>query len=294
MRKSKYGKNTWYDFGFGAFLPLRDWEHGANREKRMTWVIGRAGPFGYATGISDIQVTLRNRKVLDCLQKIHYIGPNMVLGFAGSVSIGLKFVELMQSLLFTKEDRGAWNPLSVAENFPAIAHKFFYSQPITERENGCELMLISAHPTLTEGNTPWGKCYVHRFRWPNFLPEITKASEIVSIGSGEKAKPYIEEIQRLNHDQSMFQLEVGYEGGAGLGLMESISSVLNKIPVKGISNHIQISIIDKSGVRNGNNDRVYSVNPEDNFIMPIVAKNLEEFKLLLNSNNAGSGKQAIC
>ena len=54
----------------------------------MTWVIGRAGPFGYAVGLSDIRVTLDNGNEVDCLQKIYKVGSNTAWGLQVQCKLG--------------------------------------------------------------------------------------------------------------------------------------------------------------------------------------------------------------
>ena len=77
----------------------------------MTWIIGRGGPFGHAVGISDIRITLPDRSTHDCLRKLYKLGPQLVLGFAGSVQIGLEMVSQLAAILGADDDRGIWDPL---------------------------------------------------------------------------------------------------------------------------------------------------------------------------------------
>jgi hypothetical protein len=96
----------------------------------MTWVIGRAGPFGRAIGLSDIRVTVPQTGgqhiEIDCLQKIYNIAPGLALGFAGSVKIGLEIVGQLSAAL-NLEPNVRWDPVAVAELLPIGTQKLFNS-----------------------------------------------------------------------------------------------------------------------------------------------------------------------
>ncbi len=59
----------------------------------MTWVIGMAGHFIGGVLLSDIRVTFKGQPARDLIRKIHQVGPNVVIGFAGSVRLGFSLVE---------------------------------------------------------------------------------------------------------------------------------------------------------------------------------------------------------
>lgn len=251
----------------------------------MTWVIGRADPFGHAIGLSDIRVTFSDGSEHDCLQKIHLVTPNMVLGFAGSVAIGLEAVAQMRVALHRDDENDRWGPDYVAETLPEGMSKLFNSFPNYEKVNKCELMLLTAHPTRNNG--PWAKPSVYRFYSPNFEPLKAKQAQIVSIGSGAYVAPYMEALEKLSSDFDMYQLEVGYSGGSALGLMVSLSSLLKQNPNKGISQFLHIYIVGRNEVRFGNN----SSNAKG---VPKVAKDIAELENLLGMLGALSLERAIC
>ncbi len=256
----------------------------------MTWVIGRAGPFGHAVGLSDIRVTLRNGKEVDCLQKIYNIAPGLALGFAGSVKIGFEVVEQISASLNSKPNV-RWNPVYIAEWLPIGTRELFNTFPKKFRDGGCELILLSAHPKDNDGAAPWARCYVYRFRAPEFKPLLANSAEIVSIGSGEKKAKYIKVLQSLENDFGMFKLETGMKGGSALGLMVSVTSAIKKMPTKGISTHLHVCIVGRGETKLGKNDITGQERPKDNFIMPEVATNMEELRELLS--HYGMSKSAI-
>lgn len=253
----------------------------------MTWVIGRAGPFGHAVGLSDIRVTFSDQSEHDCLQKIHRVTPSMVLGFAGSVAIGLEAVAQMRAALHRDDQSDRWDPGTVAEELPDGMRKLFESFPDEEKALTCELMLLSAHPTWNDGPAPWARCYVHRFYSPDFEPSEAAPGQIVSIGSGASVAPYSEALEELGSDMDMFKLEVGYKGGSALGLMVSLTKLLERDPTEGISHFLQIYIVGRDEVKFGNNG-------SDTEPMPFVAKDMGEFGNLLGKLGASSVDLATC
>lgn len=260
----------------------------------MTWVIGRAGPFGHAVGLSDIQVTLRDDSQYDCLQKIHRVSPNMVLGFAGSVAIGLEAVAQMRVALHRANDSDRWDPGYVAETLPNCMRRLFESFSDEEKSLTCELMLLSAHPTRNDGPAPWARCYVHRFYSPDFEPSEVAPAQIVSIGSGSSVKPYAEALEKLRSDTDMFKLEVGYPVGSALGLMVSLSSLLECNPTTGISQFLQIYIVGRDEVRFGNNGSDAESESGRGGVMPDVARNMAELRNLLGKVGTSSVELAKC
>src|SRR6266511_2331168 len=76
----------------------------------MTWIVGRAVPWGCAAALSDIRVTLADRSEVDCLQKIYPVGRFIALGFAGSVAIGFGMVGRLRQLLGTVKPGEACEP----------------------------------------------------------------------------------------------------------------------------------------------------------------------------------------
>ncbi|KAF0109030.1 MAG: Uncharacterized protein FD146_74 [Anaerolineaceae bacterium] len=260
----------------------------------MTWVIGRAGPFGYAVGLSDVRVTLSDGTERDCLQKIYNIGPHLAIGFAGSVRIGFEVINQLSAALRPPQQGMAWIPQVFAENLPQDTKELFRAFPEVERRLGLQLLLLSAHPTENDGDAPWAKCYVYRFSAPEFEPKIAHPAQIVSIGSGSKVNNYMNALHKLDDDFDLFQLQVGSRDGAALGLMMSISNELKKFPVQGISDHLHICTVGRDGIRIGKNDIQTYGTVENRFTMPPVATNLEELRFLLANTTKTSIDQARC
>jgi hypothetical protein len=260
----------------------------------VTWIIGRAGPFGYAVGLSDIRVTLRDGSERDCLQKIYNVGPHLVLGFAGSVAIGLEVINQLGAVLPPSNPSLAWIPQVVAENLPRGTKELFRSFPEAERKLGLQLILLAAHPTENDGAAPWGRCYVYRFSSPNFEPKIAGPAQIVSIGSGSNVAAYASALGRLENDFELLKFQQYHRDGPAIVLMSSISAELRKLPIKGISPHLHICIVSRGEVRIGENNIQRDDAPEKSFMMPPVATNMEELRTILSTAKVSSLEQARC
>lgn len=254
----------------------------------MTWIIGRAGPFGHAVGVSDIRITLADGTEYDCLQKLYKIGNQLVLGFAGSVAIGLEAAAQMSTALNLSGSNGSWDPLYIAESLPIGTRKLFKSFPEEERVLGCQLMLLSTHPTQNDGSAPWARCFIHRYSAPDFIPVQAAPAQIVSIGSGSGIKRYADALKSLEDDMNMFKLEVGFFGGAGIALMSSLTSLLRRVPQPGISSYLQVCLVGRDRVRLGGFSR------EGSEAIPKLARNKHELNRILGELGVSTLEGALC
>ncbi len=259
----------------------------------MTWIVGRAMPFGYAAGISDIRVTLADRAEHDCLQKVYPVGRFMAMGFAGSILIGFEMVSRLTQLLENVDPQMAWDPNAVAEWWPVDAREVFESFEEVDRKNGCELMLLSAHPTEHLGNDAWPRCFVHRFRAPVFTAELAGpspvfgiASEAVSIGYGSVIEVYREALQHVGADFTQLQMEVGNPGGMAYGLMFAVRAEVERNPVPGISPQVQVCTVRRGNIDVGHYDRQALGNPARDLAMPPLATTPAELCQLLGGTAA--------
>jgi hypothetical protein len=237
--------------------------------------------------VSDIRITVGGRE-FDCLQKVYKVGNQLVLGFAGSVAIGLEAVAQIGAALSRAPAGGSWDPTYIGESLPIGTRELFRLFPELERALGCHLILLSAHPTRNDGVAPWARCYVHRYYAPEFEPIEAPQAEIVSIGSGARVKVYTDALKALEKDMEMFKLEVGFPGGSGIGLMSSLSSLLGRVPQPGISGHLQICLVGRESVRIGH----YS--PQDAEPMPTLATSRQELDEYLKGFGIASSEGATC
>ena len=220
-----------YHSGYGSHSPDSD----------MTWIVGMPTLWGYSIGISDIRVTLADGSECDCLQKIHPIAQWITLGFAGSVLIGFRMIEVMRYWLHGDQPDRAWNPLETVELWPAIARDVFAAAAPEERAGQCALLMLSADPD-TPPTELGARTYVHTFRSPDFVPVQVQTHKLAGIGSGTEVpafQQYLNDVSN-NHEQNfeLMKMEAGNPGGMGGVLGFSLTNMLKRTRPFGISSHL--------------------------------------------------------
>ena len=203
---------------------------------------------GYAIGLADICVTYgRQRQTRDCLQKLHCVGNDVVLGFSGSVAIGFAMVERMRELLVAAAGTG-WIPDIVAESWPQDAREVYSRFGKEESNGGCSLMMFSAHPSENLGEIGWPKPLIYTFRAPLFEAAQVQMNKIASIGSGSGLVPCASALERLTTGEDLIQLLMAggiVPGGIGRVLGLSLSQMLRETPQRGISPHLHICFVTR-------------------------------------------------
>jgi hypothetical protein len=272
----------------------------------MTWIVGKAMPFGFAAAVSDTRVTTP-KGLKDCLQKIFPVGRFMALGFAGSVVIGLEMVETLSQLLNEAGPDGAWEPAAVAEWWPKDAKAVFKRLAPFVDDPLCELLLLAAHPSEHTGNAAWPRCYVYRFRSPAFEAELAAAergepsstkvigvpgtSTAMAIGCGNELARYREILEHhfevptggpITHSMLAAQLLVGVR-----------LTIVNN-PSPDISPFLQLCTVTRGRVEVRNADgKRYGPNSEvDDYTVPNLARTPSELAEALK--NLGGTARARC
>ena len=261
----------------------------------MTWILGYASPFGYAVSLSDIRVTFRNSDVpteLDCVQKVHAVGPFVALGFSGSVKIGFAQVERLRRELSPMQPGVAWIPDVIAEWLPEVFREVFSEAPIHEMENRCDLMILAAHPTHHLGNPAWPECFVYLFKSPYFEAEIVPGLRLVSIGSGNGLEAHRILVQSfLDQPFDLIKMETSGSGMGSQILDYVVTDTLKKNNSKGISPHLHICFVRRGSITFGRNDHA-TYHPDGSrieFRMPDVATTYDEYRRLIESRGLVPG-----
>jgi len=253
----------------------------------MTWIVGTAPPFGWAVGLSDIRVTFSDGSEQDCLRKIYPVGRFIAAGFAGSVRIGFGMIQKLAELLRNPDEKLAWIPSEVAAWWQHDAQEVFNSFDNLERDGGCQIILLGAHPSENAGDVPWARTQVYTFTWPDFEPVLANPNEVVSIGSGASVAQYQELLEQIPMDESIEQLEAMHFGGMTDGLMMIITDRIQQIPTPGISPHLHVCLVSRGQVQIRKNDRRYINRPDlQDFIMPDVATSWDEFEQIAFAHGA--------
>lgn len=271
---------------------------------KMTWIIGASSLFGYGVVISDIQVTLANKKTIDVLQKAYPLSNFIVGGFAGSVRVGFMLLQsLSDKLKLPLGYEGyAWDPCKVANDWSIVARNVFASALLNEQKLGSKFLIIAASPVPDVGEWPQGwdsKIYMIRFSSPNFIPQImVKRMKICSIGSGARVSEYkrsIRERLKLGIRDPILKAEVMNPYGWARTLAFSISRSIERYPQDGISKHLHLFTVRRGEIIAGNNnEKIY---PKEGgvivFKMPPVARNYQEFVSMLELTGT-EASMAIC
>jgi hypothetical protein len=255
----------------------------------VTWVVGKATPWGYALGLSDVSVTFGDGTTLDCLQKIYPVAPNIAAGFAGSVRIGLTMVALLRRFLRLPPGAIGFDPVAVAAEFPQLARECFQSFDSMEQKRQSDLLLVSINPN--ESNGLFARSYVHKLCSPDYQLEAAPPRAVQSIGSG--ADEYVAALERMNQELHMLDgLELrtlSSQQGIGLDLLLSVS--LSDEPKAGISPHMHICVVRPEGISIRPNDkRIHRPDGVvEDFRMPRVATSFDEFSDLVDGSTHAEG-----
>jgi hypothetical protein len=263
----------------------------------MTWVIGAAATAGYAVGISDVRVTLANGREMDCLQKLYPMSRFIAAGFAGSVRIGFAMLDALAYMLRDLPDGSAWHPEEVADCFQDLASQVFQAAPQAEQALHSHLMLLGAHPTEDAGIPGWVRCSVHTLRSPAFAPQLARAGEVVSIGSGSAVARYQKVLDGFSSNVlSLLQGEVMDARMGFLPLSIVVQKTIEQNPIPGISPHAHICVVRRGSVEVGTNDE-NRYPPSGEVIeirMPPVATTWDELARLASSSTGSCADGAVC
>jgi hypothetical protein len=266
----------------------------------MTWVIGSSTAFGYGVLISDIRVTLLwEVKEYDILQKAYPVGDFIVAGLAGSVELGFILLENLRRFLKLPDDAKdcAWDPEWVANNWGPRAKAIYETVPPALQDIGASVLMVGVSPDKDVGIPGWAQSYVCILRSPLFSPEILiGGNKISSIGSGENVNVYAQALKEVDGmNNPLIQLEVGRHGGWAQGIGMHISDILKDNPTPGISQYIQIFVVQRGKITLYEmNETVYPKNSEPiERKMPRVARGYPEFVKMLE-NVREKATSAIC
>jgi hypothetical protein len=208
----------------------------------MTWVVGMPTMFGYAVGMSDIQVMWPDGRALDCVQKIYPVGNFLAAGFCGSVKIGFTLIgDLARRLNVADPGGGGWFPRYVAFWWYRHARRIFnYGFSPPEKDLGSTIMIFGASPQENLGDAPWARSDIIVLdSRQGFYPRVCPRNQCSSIGSGNGVDVYMRHLWDINQNPFQFmQVEAGGPGTGGFAWVSSLAMTLRENLVSGISEHI--------------------------------------------------------
>lgn len=248
----------------------------------MTWIIGATTIFGYGALISDVEVTFRNGKQANLVQKAFPITNHIACGFAGSVKIGFALIEELANATRVQRplrSNEAWDPIWVANRFTSTASAVFSKFPESERKLGAHLLMVGASPS--EQTELGARILLIRIVSPYFLPGVMgDVIKVCSIGSGSKSRELKRRVKPLMRTSSgILQAEMGHPGGWGQMFSFSVTRMLHDNPLPGVSPHHHLICVRRGEITSGKNDEIVhdQSGVATEFRMPRVAANYSEF-----------------
>src|SRR5262245_10209828 len=137
----------------------------------MGLAIGFAPVHGDGILIADTSVRftlMENEPVVDCLQKDHYVGPNILFAFTGSVKIRFRMLaEMKEQLGAAKLDKG-WNVNEISSSWlPRLFRHIFENAEENEKTLCLEILIVAAHPQKLHGGSASAWIDAIQFSFPD-------------------------------------------------------------------------------------------------------------------------------
>jgi len=246
----------------------------------MTWVLGMATRFGYATCVSDIQVSWDDSTFHNCLKKTHKVNDSLACAFAGSVEICFDMLDSLRTYCGHKKETSS-SPNALMAQWPRLARRIYSLAPLIERRNRSQLLILGIereHDVYVP--------VLYKLESPNFNPEKANAGQVFSIGCGSMLyRPVLEQIAQQSDPLAAY--EKGFKGqGIGCGLMTVMTMERKQRPVQAISEELLCTVLSphefqqfpyRASITDANTGRTREVD------MPSVAESYAEFKIVAAS-----------
>ena len=213
----------------------------------MTWIVGTSTPFGYAGLIADTRVSWSNGVHADILQKIHPVGRNLMVGFAGSVTLGFRALRHLKRLADEDHDSRGSNPVPLLVRWQGVLQSMVEGDP-AHAKDGCQL--IAAGLTQHNGEL-LSACFT--MVAPHFEVTSSPPGQWNSIGSGSDYDHARLLLGKRFHEfaNNLMQGEVaersrgpgGYLRAVGFALAHS----LFQDPQTDVSDLLQVGLVTANG-----------------------------------------------
>ena len=204
----------------------------------MTWVVGAVTPIGQAFIIADTRVTFGDKREADLIQKVYWIGRDMVAGFSGSVKIGFALLnDLARKLMPENGADVIWKPEAVAKRWSVEAAALFNAHDEDERRLQCSVLIAAVAP---RNNGPFPYTVLIELRSPHFKPHYLGRYGQTQIGSGKQNEVYREWVEGyFNNPQFMVNFAT-WETAIGSVLAQSLSDKVKEHPKAGVSPYMHV------------------------------------------------------
>jgi hypothetical protein len=225
----------------------------------MTWVIALNGG-GYVSMVSDIQVSWQDPATYewqhaDVVRKSFVLSPCLALGFAGSVLLGFRSLELAHDIL--RDDRLANRPDEFAT---ALAMSLAKNVTPTDLMNyrGLALLVAGICPRGLDDETSFEQAFVAKLDHRNgFNVEQCRVMRVMGVGSGQQL--YKEHFDRLNDRQFLWQGQEDAFPIPAIKFAYCTYQTLANRPASSVSRHMHFTFL--SWQEYGPEVRQYSLDP---------------------------------
>ncbi len=209
----------------------------------MTWVVGGSSLFGYGVMVSDVRVSWDDGTEADLLRKAYRVGPYLLAGFAGSVSIGFQLIGNLQSFLLPPDgSQSMWRPEWVAEHWHPEAAKIFAQAPTIEQAGHSQLLIVGVSPDEQLDASEFPRVYLIKMEAPDYRPTyLPTGLSVCHIGSGSVVGTYENAVAKFFKISSP-TLQAATAGAVAWAQMlgNTIGRLVQDDPREGISPHVHI------------------------------------------------------
>lgn len=199
----------------------------------MTWIVGGITPVGQAFVAGDTRVTFGDGREADLVRKVHWVGRDMVAGFAGSVRIGFYLLtDLAMKLRLDGEADVAWKPEAVTKGWSREAAEIFSSFDERERAARCSILIAAVAP---RNNGPFPFTTLIKMSSPTFKPRILPRFGSMQIGSGQHHEIYRSWAEEYFSTPQFMVNFASWQGSMASVFALSLSNKIKENPRPGVS-----------------------------------------------------------
>jgi hypothetical protein len=250
--------------------------------------------WGYAAAIADVRVSFPDGSVLDCVRKVHAVGPDIAAGFSGSVRFGFWTIEDLVAALGRPPANHAWIPGRVIWRWYRRARRAFAGAPAEEQALGSSVMLLGVSPSGYLGLPMFPRPTVAVLRSPGFEPTFVDVNKAAAIGSGTAIEIYMGRLSELFGVSPLFQLESVGSGASMAAITHVVHRTIAQHPAASVSPYLHLCVVRRGGVTITNNDAptFFSDGRREDLRMPPVAATWDEFENLCRANGLSAAGAA--
>lgn len=225
--------------------------------------------------------------------KLSLLGPNLAVGFAGSVLIGRSLLEALEHQAAPYPNT-IWHPDKAFQWTKTYVEQNYEQYPENARDLGCQLLFVAQEPYPRKWGLPdFGAVAKIRCPTPGSTEvryERRSAFDIVHIGDAGASEKYREALPKLRTDNSLFNLVYVYTAApnqtwAGQILCSQVSSAVSADPTDTISDYFFVATVGLLGGALASNNGMFSRPPSS---LP-VATTYAEYRHLMDQHHGSSG-----